>query len=39
VKFKVWTPRPRKFSTMVEASAHAQAYFQRTGIVVAITDA
>jgi hypothetical protein len=33
----VWTPRKRRFASLTAASEYANEYFQRTGVIVAIT--
>lgn len=37
-RFKLWTPRPRWFDTLAEASAAAEDYRKQTGYFVAITE-
>lgn len=38
LRFKVWTPRRRYFSTLAGATAAAEDYRKRTGVFVAITE-
>ena len=38
LRFKLWTPRRRYFSTLADACAAAEDYRKRTGVFVAITE-
>lgn len=37
MRYTVWTPRPKIFATLEAARAAAARYFERTGVVVAVT--
>jgi len=37
-RFIVWTRRKRSFATFAAANAFAQTWFERTGVLVAITE-
>lgn len=37
-KYKVWTKRPRIFEDLQSACEYANAYFKKSGIIVAVTE-